>query len=496
MDLERDIGAAASAPANSNDSNDSNDSNGSNDMNDTNHTKTGQAARSAPRGRAAPRRTRAPGDELARSALDHYVRSIAHIKVLSREETYVLSREMEASLAIFCESVLSIPGTALEILERWRSRRRAGLVTAALSEHYRDGSGKDWGKAVDRTMTRLEPLIEERESLVGSTVESSVRRRGELDAEIAKQLGKADIAVSLLFEIAKTFRGLLDGGRERAAVAARRRRGLTEASAKSALARAETARDELEEVKRTFATHNLRLVVNQAKRYRNMGVPYLDLIQEGNLGLLRAVEKFDHRRGFKFSTYAVWWIDQALVRAIQNVSRTVRVPSHVYELQLRSRRLTQELRQRLGRSPTRDEMAEALEVEPEVVDRVMASTMPISSTDAPIPGTDDLVLEDVIADESVVDPIEDVDRGELRHVLDDAVAMLDPREREILQARFGREDQDIPTLEEIGKRMGISRERVRQLERRALTRLRDREDVRRLYAERDTDLAALAELAG
>ena len=443
------------------------------------------------RGRPVPG---GPSDELARSALDHYVRSIAHIRVLSREETYELSRQMEASLAIFRESILAIPGTGLEILERWRARRRAGLVTAALSEHYRDGSGKDWGKLIDRTLTKLEPLIEERESLVGKSGEGSAKRREDLDDEIAGKLAKADIAVSLLFEIAHTFRALLDGGRERAAVAARRRRGLTSAGAKAALVRAEEARDALEAVKRTFATHNLRLVVNQAKRYRNMGVPYLDLIQEGNLGLLRAVEKFDHRRGFKFSTYAVWWIDQALVRAIQNVSRTVRVPSHVYELQLRSRRLTQELRQRLGRSPTRDEMAEALEVEPEVVDRVMASTLPISSTDAPIPGTDDLVLEDVIADENVVDPIDDVDREDLREVLEAAVAGLEPREREILRARFGRDDQDIPTLEEIGRRMGISRERVRQLERRALTRLREREDVRRLYAERDSDMAALVEL--
>ena len=117
----------------------------------------------------------------------------------------------------------------------------------------------------------------------------------------------------------------------------------------------------------------------------------------------------------------------------------------------------------VGAAVTRDEMAEALEVEPEMVDRVMASTLPISSTDAPIPGTDDLVLEDVIADENVVDPIEDVDRDELRGVLEEAVASLEPREREILRARFGRDDQDIPTLEEIGKRMGISRERVRQL---------------------------------
>ena len=452
----------------------------------------------APRGarRAPParvRRGRAAGDELARSALDHYVRSIAQIRVLSREETYELSRSMEASVEAFRGAMLSIPGTGLEVLERWRGRRRAGLVSAALSDHYRDGSGQDWGRVIDRTLAKLEPLIEERERLAGDQGTQAAPRRATLDAEIAGQLEAADIALSLLFEVAQSFRALLDAGRERASITARRRRGLTEPASRAALARAEEARDELEAVKRTFATHNLRLVVNQSKRYRNMGVPYLDLIQEGNLGLLRAVEKFDHRRGFKFSTYAVWWIEQALVRAIQNASRTVRVPSHVYELQLRSRRLTTELRQRLGRAPTRDEMAEALEVEPEVVDRVHASSLPIASTDAPIPGTDDLILEDVIADESVFDPVDGLDRDELRQVLESAVSTLDPREREILRARFAREDADIPTLEEIGQRMGISRERVRQLERRALTRLRDREDVRQIYAERESDVSYAAD---
>jgi RNA polymerase primary sigma factor len=424
-------------------------------------------------------------DELARSALDHYIRSIGHIRVLSREETYELSRQMEDAERDFRQAMTELPGTAYELVQRWESRREAGLVTAALSHHYRDGSGKDWGKVIDRALKKLAPLVEERGKLAGDRSPKARKRLQELDAEIAAGVTKADISLPLIFEFARDFRALLSAGRDRASVERRRKRGLGEPAARAALARAEDARLRLENVKKTFATHNVRLVVNQAKRYRNMGVPYLDLIQEGNLGLLRAVEKFDHRRGFKFSTYAVWWIEQALVRAIQNASRTVRVPSHVYELQLRSRRVTQELRQRYGRSPTRDELAEALEVDPEVVDRVRASTMPISSTDAPIPGTDDLVLEDILADEDAVDPTEDVDRDELRGVLQGAIEGLDPREREILEARFAMDDSDAPTLEEIGRRMGISRERVRQLERRALTRLRERDDVRDLYSERE-----------
>ena len=171
-------------------------------------------------------------------------------------------------------------------------------------------------------------------------------------------------------------------------------------------ARADHARKRLEALKATFVAHNLRLVVTQAKRFRNMGVAFLDLIQEGNLGLVRAVEKFDHSRGFKFSTYAVWWIEQALIRAIQNQSRTVRVPSHIYELQIGQRRIERELRQRLGRVPTRDELAAALEIEPEVLDRVRASAIPNASLSAPVPGTDGMVFEDLLADEEATDPLE------------------------------------------------------------------------------------------
>ena len=226
--------------------------------------------------------------------------------------------------------------------------------------------------------------------------------------------------------------------------------------------------------------HNLRLVVTQAKRYRNMGVPYVDLIQEGNLGLMRAVEKFEHQRGFKFSTYAVWWIEQALVRAIQSTSRTVRVPSHIYELQLRMRRVETRLRQRLGRAPGSPELAEALEVPEEMVDLARSSSMPVGSLEQPLPGTDDLRLEDALSDSEVEDPAETHDARFLRDSLERELESLSPRERAILEARFGMEGGEPPTLEEIGQQMGLSRERVRQLEHRALARLRERNAIRRL----------------
>ena len=450
----------------------------------------------------APRRARAPrstprrgASDVAPTSLDLYVRSIAHIRVLDREETYALAREMEHEESEFRQALFSISGTALELLGRWRSRRALGLVTAALSEHYRDGSGEDWGASIDALFSDLEGRIEARGELVGVKGAAAREQRRQLDTEVAGRLADADITLPLLLEIATRFRDLLNSGRSRVALSERRRLGLTEPAARAALARAEEARGQLDAVKQNFAHHNVRLVVNQAKRFRNMGVSYPDLIQEGNLGLLRAVEKFDYRRGFKFSTYAVWWIEQALVRAIQNSSRTVRVPSHIYELQLRSRRVSEELRQHLGRSPTRAEVAEALEVDEEVMERVQASSLAIASTDAALAGTDDLMLGDVIPDESVVDPAQSVDRDDLRVVLEDALESLDPRERDILRSRFSRDGDDIPTLEQIGRRLGISRERVRQLEHRALARLRERDDVRRLRAEREAEFTAVVSSA-
>jgi RNA polymerase primary sigma factor len=226
-------------------------------------------------------------------------------------------------------------------------------------------------------------------------------------------------------------------------------------------------------------------VVKNAKRYRNMGVPYIDLIQEANLGLIRAVEKFDYRRGFKFSTYAVWWIEQALIRAIQNHSRTVRVPSHIYELQLRYRRIQQRLRQRLGRLPQREEMAAALEVDLPALDRIVTSMKPIVSTQATLPGTDEFTLEDSLYDEDAADPVDSIDRFELGREVESVLAALDPRERKILEWRFGLDGEDPRTLAEIGQSIGLSRERVRQIESRALKRLSEEDQVQRLLASLD-----------
>jgi RNA polymerase sigma factor (sigma-70 family) len=415
------------------------------------------------------------------------MRSIASAPILSREQTYQLAELMEIEESIFRRALFSIPFTADWILARWRDRRERGLVTAALSANYRDGSGKDWGKKIDLKLKRIEGLVVERqaaECVKGAQGRAAV---ADANARIEKALHGSGLSPDLILEVYREFQKLVDAPKTRENTARRRALGLVRPAARVALTRAERALEKRDESKRTFVAHNLKLVVKLARRYRNMGVPYLDLLQEGNLGLIRAVEKFDRGRGFAFSTYAVWWIEQALVRAIQNHSRTVRTPSHIYEHQIRYRRTREKLRGCLGRNPTRLELAKALELSPEALDRVSATLRPIASLDAVLPGTDDFRLEETLPDQDVEDPVQRIDRSDLARALSRVVEDLEPRDREILAWRYGLDGRPAATLAEIGQRLELSRERVRQLEARALRRLREHHEVAGLAASLDIE---------
>jgi len=414
--------------------------------------------------------------------LHEYIRAIAKTPVLTREESYALAQDIEARERAFRDAIFAIPAAARAVVQRWQDRQRTGHVTAALSAGYRDGSGRNWSRQIDRALVRVERLLTQWESHTGKS-ESAVRRRTSLEEQIARAVDRTGLSFEVVLDVYREMQALRDEPR------ARRRLGLGAPAVRARLERARESLACLEETKRTFVSHNLKLVVKSAKRYRNMGVPYIDLIQEGNLGLIRAVEKFDYRRGFKFSTYAVWWIEQALIRAVQNSSRTVRVPSHIYELQLRYRRVQEELRHQLGRTPSRSEMGQALELADDAVDRVATSMKPIASTQATLPGTDEFTLEDALADESVSDPIEDIDRSEVWSVLERRISHLEDRERRILEWRYGLAGDEPLTLQEIGQRIGLSRERVRQIEARALGRLRESSDLRQLGASIDLPFA-------
>ena len=317
------------------------------------------------------------------------------------------------------------------------AKRENGRRTAAASESA--GSAEDPVHTYLKEIGRV-PLL-----------------NAELEVEIAQVIEEGNAAAARLeaHELAVAGEGpphdILDAG----AISKNRR----------LVRKGQKAKDELIEA-------NLRLVVSIAKRYRNRGLAFLDLIQEGNLGLMRAVDKFDHTKGFKFSTYATWWIRQAITRAIADQARTIRIPVHMVETINKVVWAQRQLLQELGREPTIEEVAQRVELPIERVREILRINQDTVSLEQPVGDEDDFNLSDLIEDRGAVVPDDAATRSLLDAAVREALGHLSEREQDVVRLRFGLDDGKIRTLEEVGKEFGVTRERVRQIESKTLAKLR------------------------
>jgi RNA polymerase primary sigma factor len=426
---------------------------------------------------AAEHRRFLPDDGLG--TLRAYFREIGRIETPTPEQEVALAKAVEGYTREMRREILGIPLAARLLVGRWRELRGANRSTATLSDPSPDNQAPDASARTDDALQRVAVLLDRLDGMRGGEDEppSGVQRAG-IEQEIRRVLLDANLSASLLGEILEMLRereALPDRARTSGAsfvAASQQEIGLPPAEFRQRMGRIDRAESLLHEARNELVRRNLGLVVMAAKQFRSLGVAFPDLVQEGSLGLLHAVGKFDYRRGFRFSTYAVWWIRQAIVRAIQKQSRTVRLPSHVYDRTRRFHQARERLSFALGRSPTREELAQELETEGSEVEELMRFGQSPLSLDAAPAQAEDAPLGDFLEDPETLDPVEELHQAWLRQKIESLLAGLSQREQDVLNWRFGLGGDRALTLEEVADRLGISRERVRQIQQGAVRRLR------------------------
>ncbi len=406
-----------------------------------------------------------------------YLRDMGRVMLLTKEGEVHLSRKIEKGQRSVLKGILLTP-LFLDFLQELEKRIRKH--PESLREIFDLTEAEIEGAHLRKTLSRIRHRLGEVKR-IGKRLcglprkKRTVFRRGRLFARLMRLLPELDLRQA---EWDRLVEVIMSG----CPAAARKSPKRRSPDWKRAYRLIQQGRKLRDDARNELAAANLRLVVSIAKRYQNRGLHFLDLVQEGNIGLIRAVEKFNHRLGHKFSTYATWWIRQAITRAIADQSRTVRIPVHMTETLQRLTRLTQEFIKDRGRDPSVEEVARRIGLAPRKLEEIIQTTQETVSLEAPVGGDAESSFGEFLEDKDIPAPLDTVIHSSLKKQIEEALQSLTEREAEVIRLRFGLGESGDHTLEEVGEHLRVTRERVRQIETKALRKLQSSEFNEKLRA--------------